>query len=127
VANQYQETNELGRRVTGVWLRDMHMALEVSGAMLLWARQRFVDDLTARGISTDTLTDQDWFYWTTYYFNAGPGAGRRALDGFGVKWSRKKWEYADDFERYGSNGRFNAMWRTASLLYINETEYETVE
>lgn len=122
--NQYTETNEQGTRVTGVWFANMHDALTAAGAMFLWSRRAFVADLRAQGGDPASLSDAAWFFWTTVYFNGGPGAGRSALTQHGVGWWQTRWTKADDASKYGNVIQFNALWRTASYEYLSATQYE---
>lgn len=54
--------------------------------MFALARKSFANDATSKQIALDGLEPESLFFWTTAYYNGGPGNGRNRLTQYGVDW-----------------------------------------
>jgi hypothetical protein len=53
--------------------------IEALGARVAWTRGLFLNDLREKGVDINSLKEDQMFFWTYYYFNAGQEAGKDEL------------------------------------------------
>jgi hypothetical protein len=117
--NNLQTVNEKGEQVTSLKGLTLLDGLYANAGMWAWSKAVVEDDLrTIKKTAIDALAAHVQFFWTTFYFNAGSGTGRKNLTGKGVDYVSVKWPRADDANLYGRCAQFNALWRTASFEYL---------
>lgn len=109
------ETNELGESVTSLDNMTLLEGLYANAGVFAWSCAQAIDDA---GDDWDDLDEYGQFFWCTVYYNAGPGRGEDLMADEGLDWYENPWQHADDHWRYGSNARFNALWRTSSFEYM---------
>lgn len=122
--HRIQQVNELGQTVNTVWVDTLEQGLELNAAMFAWSRQLAAAEIARKGTSWDKVVPEARFFWSTMWFNAGPGFGQRQLAAHGVSYWKTKWTSADDpsMSRYA---RYNALWRTSSWEFMTRTLQET--
>jgi hypothetical protein len=113
-------TNELGESVTTINPPTMAEGLQANAVMFALSRQQFHEEMKKQGKDASQLTPEEQFFWTTSFFNAGPGLSRRMLEENGVEWAHKKWTGPDD-DSQNKHPRYNAQWRTSTYEYLKRT------
>lgn len=113
-----ENINELGQKVKSLTDLTIEEGMWANAGMFAWSRATLAADLASRGTPLASLPQEGQFFWTTVYFNAGPGTGRKMLDKNGVRFFEKKWLKADDANQFSQSAQFNALWRTASFEYL---------
>ncbi len=102
-------------------LRDGLTAL---AAMIADRKKQFKDDfIKAYGEKRyKALSDEERYFWTTVYYNSGPGNGRKELLNSGLNGAKKF--YATKFGKFkrdiqsNNYARYNAKLRTATYEYV---------
>jgi hypothetical protein len=108
----YSALNERGETVSTVEDMTLEQALHLSGGVFAyssWVAERTITefgDLPLRGK----------FFWRTCFFNAGNGTATRLYRQYGAGYYERGWQGAAN----NRNPRFNATWRTRSLLLLLE-------
>ncbi len=113
--------NERGETVRSLNCLTIEQGLYANAGMFAWARER-----AAIAIGTSEFAALDavgQFFWSTVFFNAGPGTGQRVLADNGVDYYRTAWTSSDDASRWATNPKFNASWRTASYEFMRDTVF----
>jgi hypothetical protein len=111
-------TNELGQQVKTLTNLTMAEGLYANAGMYAWAKSIAAGDLAGKGAPIADLPLEGKFFWSTIYFNAGPGTGRKILNSNGARFFEVKWTKADDAGKFSQSAQFNALWRTASFEYL---------
>ena len=119
--------NEQGQTVQTLNPRDLAMGLEANAVMFAASRNEFNRDCLQIGISPKALPKAAWFFWTTVYFNSGPGRGVMLLRQYGINYWQSKWTLPDDATTYGGNSHYNATWRTASYELLRQRKGEHLD
>lgn len=104
--------NEKGEKVEYLNPESLEQGVEANAVMFAAARKRFSDDVT--NLKLTVSSDQAWFFWTTVYYNAGEGTGKKLLQKHGVDYWQVKWTLPDDAAKYNRSAKFNAAWRTST-------------
>lgn len=105
-------TNEKGEKVEYLNPESLEQGVEANAVMFAAARKRFSDDVTKLKLTVSS--EQAWFFWTTIYYNAGEGTGKKLLQKHGVDYWKVKWTLPDDATKYNRSAKFNASWRTST-------------
>ena len=100
--------------------RDAVAEGQANAVMFAASRNEFNRDCLQLGISPKALPKEAWFFWTTIYYNSGPGRGMVLLRQYGINYWQSKWTLPDDVSKYGGNSHYNAAWRTASYELLRE-------
>lgn len=119
--NTVEHINEHGETVKSLELRDIAQSAEANAVMFADARAAFSHDCVAMKLDPSHLTPEAWFFWTTIYFNAGPGKGRETLKREGVNAWKVPWPHGDK-AKYTSSVLYNGHSRTASWDYLRRTQ-----
>jgi len=118
--------SENGQMVHTITARDLPQGMEAQAVMFAGARAAFDHDCAAQKIDTAALPQEAWFFWTTIYYNAGPGKGKELLAQNGVHWFDEKWKGSDDAAHNG-NIQYDAQWRSATWDYMRRTEGDQLD
>jgi hypothetical protein len=116
-----ERTNELGQAVHTLRGLTIEEGLYANSGMYAWSKALSERDIAASGRALVDLAAPAHFFWASYYYNAGVGAGHRKMHDKGVDFYAQRWTRADDAMLFGRNAQFNALWRTASLHYFLRT------
>jgi hypothetical protein len=108
--------NELGESVQALNVRDLPMGVEANAVMFAAARERFSTDARAAKVPAAKLTEEAWFFWTTVYYNAGEGTGKKMLLKHGVDYWKTKYTGAENSQ----SAKYNATWRTSTWDYLRQ-------
>jgi hypothetical protein len=117
--NTATSTNELGQPVTTLRSVDILQGLHANGGMYTWSKSQAAHDFKARGLSLASLPRPQQAFWTTIYYNAGSGIGRRLLDQYGPAYAERVWTG----EPNSQAARYNATWRAASYDFMYRTVF----
>ena len=120
--------NERREKVVTLDNLTLEQAVQGNASLYAWSKGQLVRDLRAKGIDFASRPKEQQFYWSTVYFNAGPGTGKKLLDRRGLDWSGKKWTGPDFPEHPNAramfvvenqqDAHFNATWRTSSYEFL---------
>lgn len=113
-------TNEKGESVTSITDLSLAQAVYASAAMLAHAQAAVEKDTRSGPGGFAGLTDRQEAYFTTMYYNAGPGFGRKTLANQGRGAADRRWTGSDDHETNNRNAHFNATMRTSSFEYTRD-------
>lgn len=108
-------TNEKGERYKTFNYLNLKQAVHAVAAMYAFKKLYLTRHLTSMGKDIARLSPSEQFFWTTIYFNAGQGAGRKLLQEHGVQYAHFPWKREDSFSKYHHNPHYNGCWRTASF------------
>jgi hypothetical protein len=121
-------TNERGETVTTMTNMTIEQATMANAGLYSWSKYALTRDLARRGVDINTLPRTQQFFWSTVYYNSGPGTGRNLLNRHGLDWSNTPWggkdfpadrDAAAAFAAANSrNSQFNALWRTSSYEFM---------
>ncbi len=67
----YSVFNERNEEIKPVYFYNKRNALYAFAARVAWAKHLFLEDIKALGVSESSLTEDQIFFWTYAYFNAG--------------------------------------------------------
>lgn len=123
----WKYTNEKDEEVsTYEFSLALDTAVLLSANMYILKKYLLFRDLKSMWVDILKLSDETLFFWTTYYFNSWEWAGKKAIVEHGIGYANKKWWWADDSKKYGSNSQYNAVLRTttyeltkASFAYLD--------
>jgi hypothetical protein len=117
---QFETQNELGQTVKSVFVMTLEQGMELNAAMFAWSRQLAAREMSKLGKKMESISAEARFFWTTVWFNAGPGFGQKTLAAHGVDYWKTKWTSGDspEMSRYA---RYNALWRTSSWEFMSRT------
>lgn len=113
-------TNEKGERYKTFDELDLRQAVYAVAGMYAFNKLMLARNLKARGMNINALTPEQQFFWTTVYFNAGPGGGKKLFEKEGLQYADKPWHRKDENAKYNRVPKYNATWRTASFKLIRE-------
>ncbi len=115
-----KKTNEKGESVTSITDLTLAQAVYASAAMLAHAQTEVEKDTRGGPGGFAGLTDRQETYFTTMYYNAGPGFGGKTLANQGRGAADRRWTGTDDHATNGRNAHFNATMRTSSFEYTRD-------
>lgn len=107
---------ELSKMVLAFHSMSLREALGVNIAIYLYSKSLVRSDMRRLyGTNLDELAIEAQFFWTSMYFNAGPGTASKQLQQHGVQYYSQPWpsEKPHDWR----SAQFHALWRTASFEY----------
>ncbi len=111
------DTNEKDEPVVSASFPDLARGLEALASMIAAERQQFLVD-ARRVLGADRaehLTDEQLFFFTYVYFNAGPLGGRRLLERRGLN-AAEAWR--GKLPDHNRNAQYNAMQRLQTLRLL---------
>lgn len=74
--------NEKKKKVQSDDFSNFKVGIEAAGARIAWSKYLFLRDIKSLGVQESSISDDQIFFWTYYYFNAGSGNGKSALSKF---------------------------------------------
>ena len=102
--------NEQHERVCSLMGLTVQQALDLSAATFA-----YYAGLASRDIAdSENLPAPARFFWSTMYYNAGPGTRRELYTRHGVDYYKKPWKGPAN----NRVARFNALWRANSLAIL---------
>ena len=129
-------TNERGETVHSLTDLNIEEGMYANAGMFAWARAIVAADManpdglrswcrkqgkTPNAAITSTnmadLPQWEQFYWTTVYFNAGPGTGKKFLCSEWLPYGRTAYRGAEN----NLSAKYNASWRTATYRFLAGT------
>jgi hypothetical protein len=110
--------NEKHEKVTTLDDINLEQSLYANGAIFAAMKQQVATDFAARGINFSSLPPDGQMFWTTVYFNAGEGAGRKMLAQRGAEAYRQRWTGTDITTDHDHNPFFNSKMRQASFALL---------
>ena len=116
--------NEKSESVKSITNISLVQGLWANAAMWAQAKGMLDTDLRAMGTSVAELPDTRQMFWTTMYYNAGPGTGHKYLEKNGVEFADKKWTKGED-EANWTNAQYNAVMRTSTYEFFRDQECGT--
>jgi hypothetical protein len=132
-SHQRAVDNEQGQRMHTITNMSLEQALQANASMYALALQQLTADLKTLDPPVDiaTVPEQGRVFWTTLYYNAGPGTARYDLVHKGVDWYKEKWaprakhgEHGKHQKTDGMDARYNALSRTGSWELLDEAADE---
>lgn len=119
-AHQFATMNELGQTVRSIYVDTIEQGMELNAAMFAWSRSLAAKAIAKTGKQIESISPEARFFWTTVWFNAGPGFGAQQLAAHGVDYWKTKWTGKDD-PSMSKYARYNALWRTSSWEFMTRT------
>src|SRR5207249_2139362 len=113
-------TNEKGQKVHSITNLSLRQAIFANAAMYSLCKSQLDAALKRQGKHISALTDTEQVYWTTRFFNQGPGGAEKELASAGVAEAHVKWTHPDDPMKYNRNPHYNATQREASYEYARD-------
>jgi hypothetical protein len=118
--HQFATQNELNQTVHSIYVDTIEQGMELNAAMFAWSRSLAAKAIAKSGKKIESLAAEARFFWTTVWFNAGPGFGAQQLEAHGVDYWKTKWTGKDD-PAMSKYARYNALWRTSSWDFMTRT------
>ncbi|MCX6815294.1 MAG: hypothetical protein NT120_00385 [Candidatus Aenigmarchaeota archaeon] len=113
--------NELNKLVKSANFNGFKNGIEALGARVAWTKYMFLTDVKNMGVDTNSLTDDQVFFWTYYYFNTGQGNGKKELTNHVANGKLNDYSFMTASDKTITNGckvRYNSIMRLATYKAI---------
>ncbi|MFN0252064.1 MAG: hypothetical protein ACKV2T_34630 [Kofleriaceae bacterium] len=114
--------NERNEPYTTIWVDTIEQGIELNAAMFAWSRDLAAAKIADEGTAWADVAPEARFFWSTVWFNAGPGLGESQVEAHGVDYWQTRWTRGDDHEQFSRFLRYNALWRTSSWEFMTELQ-----